>query len=207
MKKRDGTQQSPARDCRELFEGNPDLKSGTYWVDPDGGSKLNAIQVTCRKEAQSTCISPSKDQFNTRPYNSRQTDQPTFVASLLGLDQFEYQTETSQLNFLRLHSDRAVQQLTYRCRNSVAVEDSQGRRNKSVILYTAGDKEYTATDGFYQYTVIQDDCKYSKSSEAKTVIEVDTKMATHLPVIDIGVSDFGSSDKAFGLEIGEVCFS
>jgi len=33
-----------------------------------------------------------------------------------------------------------------RCINSVAVEDAFGRKNKSVILYTVGDKEYTATD-------------------------------------------------------------
>jgi len=35
-----------------------------------------------------------------------------------------------------------------RCINLVAVEDACRRTNKPVILYTAGDKEYTATDKF-----------------------------------------------------------
>ena len=33
---RDGKRSSPARDCKELFEHNPKLEDGTYWVDPDG---------------------------------------------------------------------------------------------------------------------------------------------------------------------------
>jgi len=41
----------------------------------------------------------------------------------------------------------------------VAVEDAEGRKNKSVLLYTAGDLEYKANDRKYKYTVIRDDCK------------------------------------------------
>ena len=46
----------------------------------------------------------------------------------------------------------------------MAVEDINGKMNKSVILYTAGDKEYMATNSKYQYRVLQDDCKVSPQS-------------------------------------------
>ena len=49
--------------------------------------------------------------------------------------------------------------LHYRCVNSVAVEDSAGKKNKSILLYTSGDVEYTAEDRKYQYRVVKDGCK------------------------------------------------
>lgn len=206
-KVRDGSKDSPVRDCRELFTENPEFKSGTYWVDPDGGSIANAIQAYCRKEMKSTCINAKTSEFATKSYVTQQLDNQPFVAKHMGTAFFEYQAESSQLNFLRIHSERAKQTLTYRCINSVAVEDAYGRKNKSVILYTAGDKEYTATDSRFQYSVLQDDCKYAKSSEAQTVIEIDTKTATHLPIIDIAPGDIGTTHKEFGVQLGEVCFS
>jgi len=36
LRVRDGRKSSPARDCKELFENNPKLSDGFYWVDPDG---------------------------------------------------------------------------------------------------------------------------------------------------------------------------
>lgn len=207
LRLRDGTHDNPATDCRMLFSENPDLKSGMYWVDPDGGSLLNAIQVYCKKEMRSTCISAKKSTFATKAYVTRGSEKHEFVAKHMGTSQFEYSVESSQLNMLRLRSDSATQTLTYKCRNSVAVEDAAGRKNKSVILYTAGDKEYKATNSRFKYTVLQDDCKYAKSSEAQTVIEINTNIASHLPIVDIAPGDVGSSSKAFGVEIGEVCFS
>ena len=32
-------------------------------------------------------------------------------------------------------------------------------------------------------------------------------MASHLPVLDVAASDVGNSNKAFGIDVGEVCFS
>ena len=39
------------------------------------------------------------------------------------------------------------------------------------------------------------------------MIEINTKTASHLPIVDIAPGDVGSVNKAFGVEIGEVCFS
>ncbi|KAF6032021.1 hypothetical protein EB796_009677 [Bugula neritina] len=44
-------------------------------------------------------------------------------------------------------------------------------------------------------------------SEALTVIEIDTKTATHLPIIDIAPGDIWTTHKEFGVQLGEVCFS
>lgn len=40
MRLRDGRRSSPARDCKELFDNEPKLENGFYWVDPDGGYLL-----------------------------------------------------------------------------------------------------------------------------------------------------------------------
>lgn len=45
LKVRDGTQEAPARDCRELFTLNPDLKSGTYWVSEVGCLLTNFLRI------------------------------------------------------------------------------------------------------------------------------------------------------------------
>ena len=46
----------------------------------------------------------------------------------------------------------------------MAVEDSNGRTNKAVLLYTAGDVEYSADDRKYQYSVVKDGCKVWRGS-------------------------------------------
>ena len=43
--------------------------------------------------------------------------------------------------------------------------------------------------------------------ESQTIIQIKTNMASHLPVLDVAASDVGNSNKAFGIDVGEVCFS
>ncbi|KAF6032020.1 hypothetical protein EB796_008891 [Bugula neritina] len=50
-------------------------------------------------------------------------------------------------------------------------------------------------------------CLFQIPSEALTVIEIDTKTATHLPIIDIAPGDIWTTHKEFGVQLGEVCFS
>jgi len=44
------------------------------------------------------------------------------------------------------------------------------------------------------------------SKEGQTIIQIDTRMAAHLPVLDVAAYDIGAKNKEFGLDIGEVCF-
>ncbi|KAF6030515.1 hypothetical protein EB796_011166 [Bugula neritina] len=56
-------------------------------------------------------------------------------------------------------------------------------------------------------TLISDFVVFQIPSEALTVIEIDTKTTTHLPIIDIAPGDIWTTHKEFGVQLGEVCFS
>ena len=45
MKKPIGTKNSPARSCKDLFFGHPQLKDGFYWIDPNLGMSDDAVKV------------------------------------------------------------------------------------------------------------------------------------------------------------------
>lgn len=209
LRKRDGKESSPSKSCRELFLENPDFTDGYYFVDPDEGAIANAIRVYCRREDMSTCIQPKRSVIETQSYTAIESasGSHTYLSELSGSKEFEYEADGGQLNFLRFISSQAKQQLTYKCKNSVAFEDRFGKKNKSVILYTAGDREYKGSETRLKYKVILDECKYGKNSEAKTVLEINTMQALHLPILDIAVKDVGSANKQLGIELGQVCFS
>lgn len=44
------TQGAASESCLTLHEAEPDLGSGLYWVDPNGGSRSDALQVYCEME-------------------------------------------------------------------------------------------------------------------------------------------------------------
>jgi collagen type V/XI/XXIV/XXVII alpha len=45
MKKPIGTRESPARSCKDLLFGHPQLKDGFYWIDPNLGMNDDAVKV------------------------------------------------------------------------------------------------------------------------------------------------------------------
>ena len=47
MKKPIGTRESPARSCKDLLFGHPQLKDGFYWIDPNLGMNDDAVKVYC----------------------------------------------------------------------------------------------------------------------------------------------------------------
>ena len=60
--KPDGGKASPAKTCRDLHTSFPEKKSGDYWIDPNEGSAMDAIQVYCRFETLETCLMPEKEE-------------------------------------------------------------------------------------------------------------------------------------------------
>jgi collagen type V/XI/XXIV/XXVII alpha len=59
MKKPIGTRNSPARSCKDLFQGHPQLKDGFYWIDPNLGMSDDAVKVYCKMSSGGdTCINP-----------------------------------------------------------------------------------------------------------------------------------------------------
>ncbi len=58
MKKPLGTRNNPARACRDLWQGHPQLEDGYYWVDPNLGMVDDAIKVFCNMSTGETCVFP-----------------------------------------------------------------------------------------------------------------------------------------------------
>ncbi len=59
MKKPIGTRDSPARSCKDLSQGHPQLKDGFYWIDPNLGMADDAVKVYCNMTSGGhTCVYP-----------------------------------------------------------------------------------------------------------------------------------------------------
>lgn len=75
--------------------------------------------------------------------------------------QLEYVSDPSQLEFLQLLSDRARQQITYHCKNSVAWPDgSSDDAAKSIKMLTINGLELHAkSSNKFKPKIVGDDCK------------------------------------------------
>ncbi|XP_063076804.1 collagen alpha-1(II) chain-like [Engraulis encrasicolus] len=214
-----GTQNNPALSCRVLRRYLPEAQSGLYYVDPNQGSPLDAIQVFCNMEAGETCVYPSQiiiPQKNWYTSKTKDKKHVWFSESMPEGFQFQYGSNGSdpdavniQLNFIRLLSKRGHQNLTYHCRNSVAYMDqASGNLKKAVLLQGSSDVSLRAEgNARFRYRVTQDGCTQHTGSWGKTVIQFKSRHLSHLPIIDIAPMDVGAPDQEFGVEIGPVCFS
>jgi len=208
-----GSQAFPARTCRDLHMSYPNLISGIYWIDPNGGIAHDAIKVYCEFHTNASCLYPGEE---SQPYV---TDKKKWFSGgdgykwlgkeLSGLNKLEYVSDFSQLEFLQLLSDRARQQITYHCKNSVAWPDgSSDDAAKSIKMLTINGLELHAkSSNKFKPKLLGDDCKIKDGSWHRTTLEVDTPKPHRLPVLDVAVYDIGDTGEEFGLEFGRVCFS
>lgn len=69
----------------------------------------------------------------------------------------------TQLAFMRLLANRASQNITYHCKNSIAyLDEKTGRLNKAVVLQGSNDVELVAEgNSRFTYTVLVDGCSVS----------------------------------------------
>ncbi|CDQ81636.1 unnamed protein product [Oncorhynchus mykiss] len=215
----EGTQKNPARMCRDIRMCHPEWKSGQYWVDPNQGSPLDAVQVFCNMETGETCIYPSQDTVPMKNWytskNIREKKHIWFSESMDNGFQFQYGSEGSnpedvniQLTFMRLMSNEASQNVTYHCKNSVAYMDKgTGNLKKALLLQGSNEIEIRAEgNSRFTYTVSEDGCTSHTGTWGKTVIDYKTSKTSRLPIIDIAPMDVGAPDQEFGVEVGPVCF-
>lgn len=215
----DGTQKSPARMCRDLRMCHPEYQSGTYWVDPNQGSSLDAIKVHCNMETGETCVYPSQSTVPMKNWymsrNPRDKKHVWFSESMTGGFQFQYGIDGAdvedvsiQMTFMRLMANQASQNVTYHCKNSIAYMDSaSGNLKKALLLQGSNDVEIRAEgNSRFTYSVSEDGCTSHTGSWGKTVIDYKTSKTSRLPIIDIAPMDVGAPDQEFGVEVGPVCF-
>lgn len=211
-KKPNGTKEFPAKTCKELSRCYPDLNSGEFWVDPNEGVPEDAINVYCDFSFNATCLFSSKEK---KPFVSHKrkwysgSDEYKWLSSDLGaFGKLKYVPHSSQLSFLRLLSDRAVQNITYHCKDSIAwYNDKLHDVTRSIKLKTAnGVIIHSSSSNKFKPKVITDDCQVKNGTWLHTVIQIDTTKPNRLPIVDVAAYDIGDNGEEFGLEIGPVCF-
>lgn len=205
----EGTKESPAKTCRDLSYTHPDLPSGEYWVDPNEGDVKDAIVVHCDMEQKATCVLAQPSMTQEYNWVGGSNGITWLGEDIVSGFEFTYKADSNQMRFLQLLSSEAWQQLTYHCKNSVAVFDAT-RRNlrKAMQIMTAADTELKARGNRkFRYRVIEDGCRTRSSTWSSTKIEYRTNKPQRLPFLDVGLRDVGKADQAFKIELSHVCFS
>ncbi|XP_030855714.1 alpha-2 collagen isoform X1 [Strongylocentrotus purpuratus] len=206
-----GSRDQPIRSCKDLFKCYPEAEDGNYWIDSNEGSVKDAFLAHCVKRGESgspeTCITPRVDEISrARWYEGASGSR---YITEMGLEKFSYEASEVQLTFLRLLSTKAHQNVTYHCKNSVAVRDRQtGSTEQALRLMTTSDVELSLdAPSQEQYEVIEDGCQERSAEWSQTVINYSTRRNTRLPIVDVAPSDIGGEGQEFGITLGPVCFS
>ncbi|NWW08275.1 CO1A1 protein, partial [Oreocharis arfaki] len=120
-------------------------------------------------------------------------------ASRFPLPQLEYAGASPvQLRFLRLHSHRASQKVSYSCRP--APERGRPQPEKEIrFLADSRDHSYAAS--------LQGCLLDNESSITDTIFQFSTEELWLLPLRDLAVFHNGDASHQFGFTVGPVCFS
>uniref|UniRef100_A0A8C4TI57 Fibrillar collagen NC1 domain-containing protein n=1 Tax=Erpetoichthys calabaricus TaxID=27687 RepID=A0A8C4TI57_ERPCA len=214
MRKPLGTQESPARTCKELQMCNPDFQNGEYWIDPNQGCHRDSIKVFCNFTAEGeTCLYPEK-KFESVKLASWSKEKPgSWFSEFKRGREFTYidsdgnPVSVVQMTFLKLLSATAHQTFTYNCQKSVAWYDSTSVTYSNSLRFKGGNHEevsHNKTPTFIN--AVYDGCQSRKVSD-HTVLQISSLKVDFFPIKDVAVSDFGQSSQKFGFQVGPVCFN
>lgn len=204
IKRPSGTQKNPARTCRDLYMCNGNINDGLYWIDPNHGCSGDAIQVFCNfTGGGQTCIHPD---VNTKQGPNKRWKKLTgaeWFSEYEGGYEISYTgVGKTQLNFLRLLSEKATQMINITCTGSQGCFD----RNSNIVEKAI--KLQGANDGVLSF--MKDDDSSIKITQVrkdwKAVIQVETEDLNQMPIVDFAPGEFLTSNE-FGFEVGPICFS
>lgn len=214
--KPDGSPEFPAKSCKEIQMCFPEATSGNYWLDPNEGSKHDAVAVHCNFDrvdgVVETCVAPTTtfDIKNMKTIKPTQDNKHEWVVKHVMGDRktIEYEASGSQWRNLFIGQKTAHQNVTYHCKNSAAHRTMNGEQKPFVqllsknrhVLHTEAAKED-------RVTVVSDACYLADGQWHEAVLDYTTKDFSRLPIRDIGVLGSGAEDEQFSLTVGQVCFS
>lgn len=204
-----GTKESPARTCKELSRATPTLENGMYWIDPNQGSADDAIEVYCDIKKEETCIFAQSNQVEKGKWYTGPSKRTWFSVDMENGFTFSYNVDKVQLKFLQALSNRAHQNVTYHCRNSVAYFDDSTKTHDKAIVFMASTNHELVPDRpiKFKYSVSLDECQYRQDKWTRTVFEFKTGKPRRLPILDLAPTDVGQDNQAFGVDIGPACYS
>lgn len=207
-----GTQDNPARTCKDLQLSQPDFPDGHYWIDPNMGCMGDAFRVYCNfTSGGETCIYPDKKSSGVRISNWPKESPGSWFSEfkrgkiLSYVDVEESSINSVQMTFLKLLSSSARQNFTYICHQSVAWYDAKTDNYNKALRFLGSNDEEMSYDNNPFIKALSDGCSL-KQGYSKSVMEINTPRIDQVPIIDVMLNDFGESSQRFGFEVGPVCF-
>ncbi|XP_029921679.1 collagen alpha-1(III) chain-like [Myripristis murdjan] len=197
----DGSKEFPATTCLELWLCHPNYSSGMYYIDPNQGSPADALLAYCSfsDTSKQTCLHPQDSQVPMKAWMEESSTEGSFqwLSSLEQGFQFYYPAASVvQMRFLRLHSNTAVQKVTYSCHPGHKLGQSDR------------DVKFLADTKKQSYLGALKDCvpgEESVSAPRESIFEFEDLHL--LPLRDVAVMGGENVTHQFGFTIGPVCFS
>jgi len=189
------SQAKAAESCKVLYDTGCAMTSGTYWINPDGGSTANAFEVYCDMITEGggwTKVAYASD----LPHQNRWTDGDaqrwlpsnfTFVFSGLQIDDIRsVSTEARQR-----YEGSCQGVLHYLYQENTTYNSAFGFRFHHGDETVTGKQHYSATD----ILVTSDGCKANSSTIDSSIFEI---RDMRLPIINVRSNDSGNSSEKFG---------
>jgi len=207
------TKETEARTCFDLKSFNPSLKSGYYYIDPNGGCHEDAIRVHCNFENEEkiiTCVPPQHTtSISRKAWDSEilSGSSEKFFEEHHELGGIEYSADLEQMEFLGLLSSRAVQNVTINCKERpVWLNHMTGGYESAMRFKGLKETVFQRNGGKYTPKVLSDDCSYGSKSWRSTVLEFNTHKYNRLPITDFAPSKVSNRNAEFGIDMGPVCY-
>uniref|UniRef100_A0A3Q0T4R0 Fibrillar collagen NC1 domain-containing protein n=1 Tax=Amphilophus citrinellus TaxID=61819 RepID=A0A3Q0T4R0_AMPCI len=207
-----GTQNNPARTCKDLQLCHPEFPDGEYWIDPNQGCSGDSFKVYCNFTAGGeTCIYPDKKSDGVRISSWPKEVPGSWFSEFKRGKIFSYvdadgnSINMVQMTFLRLLTASARQNFTYSCHQSVAWYDASSDSYDKALRFLGANDEEMSYDNNPFIKAISDGCE-TRKGYGKTVMEINTPKIDQVPIIDVMLTDFGDPNQKFGFEVGPVCF-
>merc|ERR1712142_1389493 len=207
------TKQTEARTCFDLKSFNPSLKSGYYYVDPNGGCHEDAIKVHCDFENEDkiiTCVDPlhtttvPRAHWESKIYSG---SSEKFFEEHHGLGSIEYTADLEQMELLGYLSTHSVQNITINCKERpVWLNQMTGGHASAMRFKGIKQAVFKHNGGKLTPKVLSDDCQYGSKSWRSTVLEFSSNRYIRLPITDFAPSKVSNRNAEYGLDMGPVCF-
>jgi len=210
-----GTKESPARTCNDLKAFHPDMKSGFYWIDPNRGCHEDAIKVHCNfteddEDRITTCVYPKTNMaVEKKAWNELSASTAKYFVEHHNLGSLDYNADSTQLKYLGLLSNNAIQNITIHCKER-AVWFNQETAGYERAMKFKGMKDQvfqkSKAEGKFTPKALKDECSYISKAWRSTVLEFTSSKYIRLPIVDFAPSATASKSSEFGIELGPVCF-
>merc|ERR1712080_223523 len=206
--KPDGGELFPAKSCKDLKLCHPDIKSGSYFVDPNPGVQNDKFVVDCVFDGDraETCIRPKTNIFTSK---MDVVDTWKFLINDLNTNsEIAYDADAVALRYMRLNSMNIRQNITYKCRNQHAHRDTNGDEGRYVMIKTADGAEIDTDKNRNSMfmNVLKDECNQLDGKWHSAVFELKTSKLDSPPITDIKIRHT-TKPTEFKVELGPICFS